>query len=214
MSLKNLVVGGELSKKSFLYRFLVFWFGRERVDAITDSCQLRLLLLRTAIGMLFLGTLALVCVFGLGFAIVESVREGTIAISLAMIFIVAGIIALIYATPKLEKRWPRLTKWSNYVAIAIFTIAATVFVIVLIALFALMIGGEIYLRSGIGGTDLLEGLIGFVTLLLGGAALFGILAVIVKIIWLIIDTKRCLARTQFWLWVKGKLCFPITIVNS
>jgi hypothetical protein len=215
---KTIILGGELQRKSLLYRLLVFLRGRERIEGLQDSCGLhkqmligggQLLLIAAVIGAV-LGVLWLIASMAIEVGLVEALITVGVIIA-AVVFLIVVISA--------AEAW-RPVK----IIVEIFTWTVG---ILILAIGSLCIGEELArkmewittflpaVRLGEGWGYLYIGhlVAGLVALIL---AFVGIIILIVMGMVgheLVTYAGDEVTYTRLYRWLKGRLCFRIRIVD-
>lgn len=108
-TLTTLVKGGTLSRRSWLYRFLAWWYGSAKAGSYRDTCQLR--------GALFLPTL------------------GVLVISAAVAFVVGALVKMFANSVELYGVWQTVLDVGGF--LLIFAGVAAILVAFVAALFRL-----------------------------------------------------------------------------
>lgn len=232
LGLKELLLGGKLSRGSLLYRFLAYIHGAEKTESLTDSCELRAALLTGTVkgGLTLLGILTIVGIIiaFLGAVIIVTIEQGWGMILSICTFIVAGLAigALIGAIDTAYTRyaWTRpLIKGIGYLILAPIAAFIVCFIVVVLGVAAdlgLVIPHALGLLLGV-ELNLSETMLVLTgELFVGLAAAFTTVILAIEVAYAALTaigiTQRFygwLSQTRGFLWVKGYICFEIELTN-
>lgn len=229
LGIKNLISGGELSRRSLLYRFVSFFHNLITVEAIEDSCRLRALLIGAIGKAILVGVLIVGLVAFLGIAVWAMIDAG-----LSGLLIIAGVMVcclIIYQITiwisEIYERYPwtrTVLKGLGLLLAAIVASVAASAVIIIIAMMCdlglfiayLLVPTLVTLEPIIADivaemfTHILVGLIFFTVF---GVLVYEIGYVIAAAIPVIRGIKEQVTKSTTYKWIKGRICFKVTITD-